>query len=195
MAAEGRGLISFLYSFGLAYLAAALLASAAGHVLRFPAFHDLVRVHAIVPQRLSGPAALCVLSFELAAATTALLLAWRDRVDLALAVLLCGTTLIAGLGFLSYVRRLLRSGSPASCGCSPLAGPTTAASAVPAAALVVISAVTLAAAVVLAAAPSAAVAVDGVVGALPQLWGVTVAVGVMLVPASAPAASTRETGP
>ena len=187
MVAWERGLIGFLSSFGFAYLAAALLASGAAHLRGFTAFRDLVRAHAIVWQRHSTPAALGVLSFELVAGMTALLLAVRDRADLAPAVLLCTVTMIAGLAFVSYVRRLLQTSTPAACGCSPLAGPTTPASLMPGAVLLLISAVALAATVALEPAQTVAGQIGGLVGALPQLWGVTLAVVVTLVPASMPA--------
>jgi hypothetical protein len=184
-------LISFLASFAFAYLAAALLASGAGHLLGFIGFRDLVRAHTIVPQRLATPVALCVLSFELVAGTIALLLAVRRGNDVGLAFLLCAATTAAGLGFVLYVRRLLQSPTAVACGCSPLTGPTTPASLIPGAALLVISAIAVVV-VALAPAQGAAGEVDGLVGVLPQLWGVTLAGIVMLVPASMPAPAVTD---
>lgn len=183
-------MISFLWSFAFAYLAAALLASAAAHLVGFAGFHDLIRTHAIIPQRVSTAVALGVLSLELVAGAAALLLASRRGIDVAPPVLLCATTAIAGVGFVFYVGRLLRMSTSASCGCSPLAGPTTSASLLPGAALALISMVGLA--VALAPAQSSATEVDGLVAALPQLWGATLAVIVMLVPASMPAPAAPE---
>lgn len=178
---EPEGLTAFLSSSGFAYLAAALLASGAGHLLDLRGFRDLLRTHAILPSRLVTPAVLCALSFELVGGATALLLAVQQDPAVAPAVVLCAATAIAGLGFVVYVRRLLRTSAAAPCGCSPLAGPTTPASLLLGAALVLTSAVTLTATAALPAGD-----VDGVARLLAPVWGVTLAAVTMLVPASMP---------
>lgn len=189
---EPESLSGFFASFGFTYLAATLLASAAGHLMRFAGFRDLVRGHAILPPRLVTPGVLCVLSFELLAGAAALLFAVRRNPEVTPAVVLCAASAVAGLGFVVYVRRLLRTSAAPPCGCSPLSGPTTSATLVPGAALALVSVVALTA--TLARAPAGS-EVDGIVRALAPVWGVTMAALTMLVPASmpAPAASTTAT--
>jgi hypothetical protein len=190
MVAWGRGLISFLWSFAFAYLAATLLASAAAHLVGFADFCDLIRTHGIIPPRLSTAVALGVLTLELVAGAAALLLVSRRGTEVVPPILLCAVTAITGVGFVSYVRRLLQMSTSVRCGCSPLAGPTTSASLLPGAALALISMVGLA--VALAPAQSFATELDVLVAVLPQLWGATLAVVVMLVPSSMPAPASPQ---
>ncbi|MGH2941847.1 MAG: MauE/DoxX family redox-associated membrane protein [Solirubrobacteraceae bacterium] len=178
------GLSAFFASFGFAYLAATLLASAAGHLAALARFRDLVRSHAILPPRLVMPGVLGVLGFELVGGVAALLFAVERRPPTAPVVVLCAASAVAGLAFVLYVRRLLRTVAAAPCGCSPLSGPTTSASLVLGAALALVSVVALAATVAQAASGGE---VEGIALVLAPAWGVTMAALTMLVPASMPA--------
>lgn len=181
---EPKSLSAFFASFGFTYLAATLLASAAGHLAGLVGFRELVRAHAILPPRLVTPGVLCVLGFELVGGAAALLFVVQQHPETAPAVVLCAASAVAGLGFVLYVRRLLRTSAAAPCGCSPLSGPTTSASLVLGAALALISVVALAATV--ARAPAGG-EVEGIARALAPVWGVTLAALTMLLPASMPA--------
>jgi hypothetical protein len=182
-------MISFWPAFGLAYLATTLLASAVSHAVRFGSFRDLIRDHAILPSRGESPAALLTLLAEAAAGAAAIVLLLRQP-DAAATLLLFAATGALGVGFLIYIRRLLRQPhSTSGCGCTPLSSPLTQASQLPSAALVVVSAAGLAAALLSAWKPLAVVEGGGSLSALPPLWGVTVAVLVMLAPASMPSAT------
>jgi hypothetical protein len=178
--------ITFVSLFGLAYVAGALIVSAVSHALAVGAFCDTVRAHAIVPARLATPAALLVTLFEFSAGGAAALLAAQHRAPLVpVASVLTATTLV-GAGFALYTRLLLRTSPGIGCGCSPLAAPTTQASLLPGIALVLVSGAGLAASVILTAAPSAATDIEGGLGLLPGLWGLTAGVAVMLLPAWIP---------
>lgn len=184
-------MITFWWPFGCAYLAATLLPSGVSHLFGFGSFRDLLRTHAIIPQRLATPVALTTLLAELVAGSAALILLPLHRA--AAAMLLFGGTAVVGLGFLLYVRRLLgRPGRAVSCGCSPLAAPLTSASVLPGAMLAVVSVTALAVTVIGDRLPG--VPTGEFVGALswfPPLSGVTLAAVVMLVPASAPSPATE----
>jgi hypothetical protein len=186
---DPQGLSTFLASAGFAYIAAMLLASGAGHLRDIVGFRDLVRAHAILPPRVVSPGVFCVLAFELGGGATALLLATQQRPAVAPAAALCVATAGAGLGFVSYLRRLLRTSSAAPCGCSPFSGPTTPASLMLGAALVLASVVALVATLALELGP-AADRLDGIAPALASLWGVTLAALTMLVPATMPEPAT-----
>lgn len=183
---EPESLSGFLSSFGFAFLAATLLASGASHVVGIVGFRDLVREHAIVPRRLVLPVVLGVLSLELIGGAAALLLAVQQRPDVAPAVVLCTASALAGVGFVLYVRRLLRTNSAAPCGCSPFTGPTTAASLILGAALALASVLALATTLALSSGPERN-EIEGIAHALAVSWGVTMAALTMLVPASMPA--------
>lgn len=185
-------MITFVSLFALAYVASTLLVSAAGHLLAFVAFRDTVRAHAIVPARPATPVALAVTLFELGAGATAVVLAAPDRAAPPPAALLLTATALAGTGFAVYVRRLLVRSPAIGCGCSPLAAPTTPASLVPGVALALVSAGGMAAILIVAAAPSAATDLEGGLGLLPRLWGLTLALAVMLLPASIPSPTRTE---
>ena len=182
---EPASLSGFLASFGFAFLATTLLASGASHVAGIVGFRDLVRAHAIVPQRLVLPVVLGVLGLELIGGAAALLLAMQQRPDVAPAVALCSASSLAGLGFVFYIRRLLRTKAAAPCGCSPFAGPTTPASLILGAALALASVLALATTLALASGPERN-EIEGVAHALAATWGVTMAALTMLVPASVP---------
>lgn len=175
-------MIAFWLPMGLAYVAVTTLTSGAGHLVRPGAFRDLVRRHGVVPRRLATPVAAMTVTAELAFGTAALVLLPQGHRPWAAAGVFAGS-LGMGLGFLVYVRRLLRlPADDVGCGCSPLAGPLTPAATVPATALTVVSALSL-----LAVAASVAVAWDGASAEpLAWLWGGTLAVVVLLVPAVAP---------
>jgi hypothetical protein len=179
--------IAFWSSFGLTYVATALLASGASHLLGFSSFRDVVDDHAIVPARFALIVVLLTLIAELVTGTAALvlLIAQSSAVP---ALLLFAFAGALGVGFVAYVRRLLRQPDRASsCGCSPLASPLTSASQLPGVALSTVSAVALAATFLLDRNMAAAHGDSfGSLGLLPPLWGVTLAVLVMLVPASVP---------
>jgi hypothetical protein len=174
----------FFLSFGLAYVAATLLATGVSHVWRFSSFRMLVRAHKIVPASLVLPAAACLVVYELVAGGLAagLLIAPRMPVFAMLVFVSC---VLAGAAFWLYVRRLLnrpvRSGS---CGCLPVSSPLTSASLTPSASLAIVSLTGLAATALGSAAEPAPL---GVV-LLAALWGVTLAGLLVLFPAAVPAA-------
>jgi hypothetical protein len=184
--AKDRPLTSFLISMGRAYLAVTLLASGVGHVVRFRSFRDLVRTHGLVPARLATAVALLTMLAEVGFGAAALVLV-AQRPDPGTDVLLFAGPAVLGLLFVGYVRRLLRRpGRATSCGCSPLAGPLTPAALVPGVALALVSATALvAAALAITTAPVAAAATDAP-WLLSVLWGATLAIVVLLVPAAVP---------
>jgi hypothetical protein len=187
VAAEGPPVTAFWLPLGLAYVTVTLMTSGAGHLVRPAVFRAVVRRHGIVPVRLAAPVAAATVVAELSLGTTAAVLLIRGPGTGPAAALFVATTLM-GLAFLVYVRRLLRvPAGDVGCGCSPLAGPLTPAARVPAVALAVLSALSLAAALAGDAAAAAAVAGDGAAAEpLGWLWGATLAVVVLLVPAVAP---------
>jgi hypothetical protein len=180
-------LIFFATTFSLAYLAASLLTSGIGHLVRFARFRTLVREHGAVPARSASLASIAVVAFELAVGSSALGILLREDAG-AFQGLLFGACAVAGVVFTGYVRWLLRHALPAaSCGCSPFAGPLTPASIAPAAGLLLVSVLGLAT-VGLGSPllpPIAHRSVD-VFLALPFLWGITLAGIILLFPASMP---------
>ena len=181
-------MLSFVTPFALAYVATTLLAGAVGHAARLGSFHDLIREHAIIPPRGAPLAALLTLLAEPVGGTAAIVLLLRQS-DAAATLLLFAATGGLGVGFHLYIRRLL--GQPhttSGCGCTPLSSPLTPASLLPSAALVMVSAAGLATALVSDWTPVAAPGSGGSLSLLAPLWGMTVAVLVMLAPASMPSA-------
>lgn len=183
-------MITFLSSFALGYVAATLLVSGAGHVVRPARFRALLVGHAVLPARLALPVALLTPLAELALGGSALVLV-LDNGAAGRALVLAGTVVLA-LAFARYLSRYLaryRAGAAQDgaagleCGCTPLSAPLTPASALPAAALALVALTGLVAALLLDRFPATAV---GAPYAVPVLWGVTVAAIVMLLPATMP---------
>jgi hypothetical protein len=179
-------MISFWPVFGLAYIATTLLASAVSHAVRFRTFRELVRGHAIIPSRGAPLVASLTLSAEVTAGTAALMLLLRQPVTVAMLLLFAATGSL-GVGFLLYVRRLLRQrrGAP-GCGCTPLSSPLTQASQLPSAALAAVSVAALLAVLLLHWQDGSGLNGGGSLSLLAPLWGVTLATLIMLVPASMP---------
>jgi len=164
----------FVTALALGYLAAALLPSGVAHLARFGAFRGVVRAHRVVPDRAAAPVALLVAVAEIGLGAAAAAAAMRGN---ALPVLFAAAAVL-GVGFILYLRALLRHpDTGVGCGCTPLSAPLTPASLLPGGMLTVVAILALAAT---AAGPS------GPGTALPLLWGATLALLVVLVPASAP---------
>ena len=166
-------MIAFLVPAGLAVVATLLLTSGAWHAARFGEFRALVRAHGIVPEPLAAVTTVAEIACG-ASALALLVYAYRPQ---AAAGLFAATTVL-GLGFLAYVRQLLRRPvTGTSCGCSPLSGALTPAARVPGLVLTVASGLGLL---------SAVTAGDITMHPLAWLWGVTVAATALLAPAVAP---------
>jgi hypothetical protein len=179
-------MISFWPAFGFAYVATTLLVSAVSHAVRFGSFRDLIRDHAIIPSRGAPLAACLTLLAEATVGAAALVLLLRQSATAA-ALLLFAAVGALGIGFLLYIRRLLRRPHTGSgCGCTPLSSPLTPASQLPSAALAVVSATALAAVALLDTRQAAGFDSGGSLSALAPLWGVSLSFLVMLVPASMP---------
>jgi hypothetical protein len=165
----------------LSYLGATMAASGAAHLVRFGRFRGHVRAHAIVPARLQTPAAVVVALLEGGVGLAAVASLFAAEVVTRSALLALGV--LAGTAFLFYLRRLLWvRGMRGSCGCSPLDGPLTPVSLLPAAAVVVASLLGLVATL----AGSDATAVRDPLCLLMAGWGVTLALLVILLPATMP---------
>lgn len=180
-------MISFWSSFGLAFIATTLLASGATHAIGFSSFRNLIRDHAIIPSRGAPIVALLTVLAELTAGAAALVFLLSQSTA-GPTVVLFAVTGALGVAFVLYLRRLLRQPHRASgCGCTPLSSPLTPASQLPGAALAAVSATALVAAFLQiryggAADPDSV----GPLAVMAPLWGLTLAVLVMLVPASVP---------
>jgi hypothetical protein len=181
---------AFVYGVSVTLLAAVLVATGIGHLLHLRRFHVLIRSHNVLPAALSGVAAALVTTLELCGAAVFVAMLLEGAAPRRVVVL--ATTAVAGVAFLVYLRRLLRnSRATASCGCSPLDGPLTPASLVPAASLVIASILGL-----------ASVAMEGVARSKPEpavlllavVWGVTLALLVLLLPAAAVPRAALESG-
>ena len=184
--------MSFFYFLSLDYVAATLLIGGVGHVLGISRFRDLVRNHNIVPSRFATATAVLVIAFELMAgsASLAVLLNQQIAPRSSLVFAICA---VAGSAFAFYIWRLLsHPEGVSSCGCSPFAGPLTPISIVPALALLLMSLLGLLAAG-LGFGQSLAVTYEllGIAVALPIAWGVTLALLVLLLPASMPSLATN----
>ncbi len=179
-------LVFFLY-FGLAYVAATLLASGLSHVIRFSAFRELVDAHGIVPPGWALPVAAGVAVYELAAGGLAAgSLAASHLAGFVALIFVSGV--LAGCLFWLYVRRLLsRPTRITSCGCSPISSPLTPASLTPSVSLMVVSLTGFAAMALGPARPA-----PFSLALLPALWGLTLAGLLVLFPAAVPAAVGRE---
>ncbi len=185
--------LTFVYYLALAYLAATLLTSGLGHTLGLGRFRDLMKEHTIVPAGLAMTIAFVIAAFELVAGSLLLTLLVKETATVSASILfgMCG---IAGGAFASYINRLLHNPDRmTSCGCSPLEGPLTSVSLVPAFALILTSCFGL-----LATGLGFGGPVDGTYGvigisvALPLAWGVTLALIIILLPASMPRAEINE---
>ncbi len=168
----------FVTTLALGYLAAALLPSGVAHLARFGAFRGVVRAHRVVPDRAAAPVALLVAVAEIGLGAAAAAAAVRSSAP----PVLFAATAVLGVGFILYLRALLRHpDTGVGCGCTPLAAPLTPASLLPGGMLTVVA--------ILALAATLAVTTAGPSGpgtAFPLLWGATLALLVVLVPASAP---------
>ncbi len=179
--------MTFAYYLSLSFIAATLLASGSGHLFGFASFRAVVQSHNVVPPGFTTLVAIVISVFELVAGSASLVVLLSNEAT-PLAALLFVLCAIAGGAFVWYLRRLLRNPPGiASCGCSPLTSPLTPASLVPATALLVVSAAGLA---------TAGLGFDhplhlsyerlGIAVALPLVWGLTLAIITMLLPASVP---------
>jgi uncharacterized membrane protein len=179
--------MTFVYYLALGYIAAALLTGGVGHLLGFARFRDLVREHAMIPDSLVTTTTMLVVAFELLAGSAALAALLNEEMT-ARATLLFAMCAVAGGAFAYYIRRLLLSPLEiTSCGCSLLAGPLTPVAIVPALMLLVVSGLGLVATVLGFGRPlGVAYGLAGVSLALPLLWGVTLALIIILLPASMP---------
>lgn len=164
----------FVTALALGYLAAALLPGGVVHLARFGAFRAVVRAHGVVPNRAAAAVALLVAVTETGLGAAAVVAAVRSS----LPPILFAAAAVLGVGFVLYLRALLRRpDTGAGCGCTPLPAPLAPASLLPAGMLAVVAILALGA---IAAGPS------GPGTAFPLLWGVTLALLVVLVPASVP---------
>lgn len=173
-------MLRFAHLCGLCFVAATLLATGASHLAGLRGFTGLLRQHGLLPGGLAAPLAVLVTGAELTVGVAAV-------AALGGASPLLSTASFAaafGLGgaFVVYLRRLLAAGHNGSCGCSPLASPLTAASVVPAGSLIAVGAGGLLArlsdaAEVLPPQPWSSLAVG---------WGLTLAILVLLLPATSP---------
>ncbi|HEX8071329.1 MAG TPA: MauE/DoxX family redox-associated membrane protein [Pyrinomonadaceae bacterium] len=179
--------MTFIYYLSLGYVAATLLTSGIGHALGAARFRDLVRAHDIIPRDLVPATTLLVIAFELIAGAGALAVLLKAELVARAALLFAGCA-VAGGAFACYIRRLLRRpGRVSSCGCSPLAGPLTPVAVVPACALLLLSALGLVAAGLgYGRALGVAYGLLGGAVALPLAWGVTLALLIIMLPASMP---------
>lgn len=177
-------MLSFVHLAGLAFVAAALLATGGAHLAGLPGFARLLRQHGLLPGGLAAPLAAAVTGAELATGLAALAaLSGRDPGSGPWSgTWAFAASLVAGVAFLVYLRRLWRAGHTGSCGCSPLASPLTPASFAPATFLAATGALGLLARWAGAPAPPALQVWSG----LAIAWGVTLAGLVLLLPASAP---------
>jgi hypothetical protein len=185
--------MTFVYYLSLGYVAATLMISGTGHVLGVAHFRDLMRAHSIIPARLATTTAVLVTAFELAAGSAVLAVLLNGEMAV-WAPLLLAVCAAAGGAFAFYIRGLLRRPEGiTSCGCSPFAGPLTPASMVPALALLLISLLGLVAAGLGYSSPlGATYGLLGISVALPLAWGVTLALIIILLPASMPRPATNE---
>ena len=184
--------MTFFYYLSLGYVAATLMISGIGHVLGFAHFRDLIRAHSIIPTRLAVATAVLVIGFELVGAVTSLAVLLNEE-NAVRASLLFAVCAAAGGAFAFYIRRLLRRPEGiSSCGCSPFAGPLTPASMVPALALLLMSLLGLVAVGLGYNSPlGVTYGLQGISVALPLVWGLTLAVIIILLPASMPQPATH----
>lgn len=165
---------AFVTALALGYLAVALLPSGVLHLARLGVFRAVIRAHGLVPARAAAVVALAVAVAEIGLGAAAVVAAGRSTVPPALFAL--GAAL--GVGFTLYLRALLRRpDTGVGCGCTPLPAPLVPASLLPAGMLAVVAILALGAT---AAGPSA----QGT--PFPLLWGATLALLVVVVPASVP---------
>jgi len=188
--------MGFVYYFSLSCLAAILLTTGFGHLVKFPVFRALLVEHQIAPIRIVTLVAIFVLAVEFVTGTIALLLiAGGLRTQFSSLLFAAGAS--AGIVFLVYVRHLLRRSTGATaCGCSPLPSPLTPVAMLPAATLGLVSCAGLISALWPATNLSTALAGEhaSVLYALPILSGVVFAGITILAPASMPAPLTTEEG-
>jgi hypothetical protein len=179
--------MTFIYYLSLGYVAATLMTSGLGHALGIAHFRDLVRAHSIIPAGLVTATALLVIAFELVAGGSSLAVLLKEEVA-AGASLLFAVCAAAGVAFAFYIRRLLhRPEGITSCGCSLLASPLTPVSIVPALALLLMSMLGMVAAGLGYGRPlGVAYGQMGISIALPLVWGVTLALIIIMLPASMP---------
>lgn len=168
----------FVRYFGLMYIAAVLLLSGIGHVVRLTSFRELIDEQRVLPARLAGVIAVAVCALELVAGAAALV-ALADPANGMLRTLVFIGAAGLGAAFWVYLRQLLRQpGLVRSCGCSPLSAPLTRVSVVPAIGLL------LAALGGLAVVGQTTAEAEGLPILLPSLWGATFAAIALLYPAS-----------
>ena len=163
----------FVLGVALGYCAAALLPTGIAHLFRLPSFAALVAGHGLVTPRMAPVVAVGTGLAEVgigASALVAIVTGGPGRPVL-------GAALLLGIAFVVYLAGLLRRPDTGlGCGCTPLSGPVTGTAVLPGAALAAVCALALLGVAVAPAAPA-------VFGAA---WGATLAVAVLLVPASTP---------
>lgn len=139
----------------------------------------MVRAHGVVPSRAAAPVALLVAVTETALGAAAAIAAMQSSVP----PVLFAAAAVLGVGFILYLRALLRRpDSGVGCGCTPLPAPLGPASLLPGGMLAVIAILALAATAIGARAADTT---------FPLLWGATLALLVVLVPASVPQPATE----
>ncbi|MGH9150268.1 MAG: MauE/DoxX family redox-associated membrane protein [Acidimicrobiales bacterium] len=182
---------AYLHPFGLAYLAATLVASGGGHLAAFSTTVRVIGEHRVVPGAAATLVAGALVTVELGLAAAAVA-ALAGGLDAAAPAILAAGAATAG-AFLLYLWRLLRAPvRPTSCGCSPIPARLTPLAALPAAVLLLACATGLASATFDPPASLAALYEWAGVGAsLPVMAGATLAVLVLLYPSAiTPAPST-----
>ncbi len=186
-------MLSFVTQGGLALIAVVLATTGAAHLADLPAFARLLRGHELLPRGLALPAALVAGLVEclVAASAVAALAGSGPR----FATFAFAAALMAGVGFLAYLRSLLRSGHTGSCGCTPLASPLTPASFVPAGSLATTGFLGLGAIWLAGGGPAVSIQVVPATpwGALAVAWGAALAGLILLLPATAPGRVGRAT--
>lgn len=167
----------FVVGVALGCCTAALLPAGIAHLLRPAQFAQLVAAHGVLRPRSAPAVAVAVGVTETVVGGGALVAIVAD--GLRRPVL--GAALLLGIAFVTYLTALMRRPHAGlGCGCTPLAGPVTTASLLPGAVLVAVSVPALPA----AGAPAGA-AWSGPVW-FGAVCGATLAVAVMLVPATVP---------
>jgi hypothetical protein len=169
---------AYVLGVALGYSVAALLPVGVAHLLRPMSFGRLIATHGVLAPQVAPAIAVAVAAAECALGGAALVGLLRGGPHGPV----LGAALLLGIAFVAYLAGLLRRPhTGVICGCTPLAGPVTTASVLPGAVLVVVCALALPGAV---GAPAGA-SWFGVV------CGVTLAVAVTLVPATAPVEEPR----
>jgi hypothetical protein len=195
----------FVAAVALGLVAAVLLPGGLLHLARLRTFTGTIRAHGVLAPAVAAPAAVVVALAETGIGAAALLAAVRGQAPLPLlaAAALLGATLT---GYVWVLRR--RPDPGVDCGCTPLPAPISAASLLPGGVLAAVAGTALVASAVVPVASGVSGGGPGSGGgfgppwtfdgpgavaalwAFGLLWGGTLAVLVVLVPASTPRVAT-----